>query len=338
MELKIDYLSEKLKISGKKNGILTIIKTKKGFDDGSFLVIDTKIRISLLNYCSGGSDLFYFIADVSDKINERKPVASCCEVDKIEPFTFKEGMIQSILFLGGGGGLSFLTLGGITYSIPTSYFTFGLNPACKVLDKNEIIAKIESLFGDYRYFYYEEKKANEENIKNFNLLISPKKLGWVNMNGIIIKGKTLNGETTFLRNKNIYYQNFCLIVDETERVRICSKREHIAKMRFEHPRVGSYKTQYFKSGMIGVKIPDGSLIMKDEDGRYHNDEILTPSGKIYGFFSWGTGSHSGYSVNCKHYASEEEKVLYFQKGYPVRGITIMDKAFGVTNNTPTEID
>ena len=329
-------LSNKLEFLGKRNGIPTIITSTEG---KSFLVIDTEIRINLLNHLSGGSSMVYFMADDRGKINEKKSIFCCSKTEKIEPFTFKEGMIQSIHYLNGDRGLSFMTLRGETYSIPSVPSVARRSSAEELLNKSQIIEKIGSLFNENSHFSYKEIKADEDNINVFNLLISPKKPGRFFMNGIAIKGKTLNGETTTVRyNKNICYKDFCLKMEKAEWDRMLLKRTFIAQMKFEHPRVGSYKTQYFKSGMIGLKIPDGSLIMKDEIGRYNEDEIMTPSGKIYGFSSWGSGCHSGYSVDFKHYASEDEKKIYFEKGYPVKGMTTIDKSFGVTNSSPLEID
>ena len=327
--MKINKIME---ISGEKNGNLLLLKGVTHQE--SYLAIDSEIRIGFHKYNSGDAELCYFVG------GRKGPLDPCCRFEKIEPFSFKEGIIQSIGTVYDNTGVKFLTAGGVTYSIPTSSYATGggMNSADKVFNKSEIINEIERLFHYDDYFCYEEKKATEVDINNLRLLSSKIKPGLVSMNGISVKSKTLNGENAFILSKDLYYKDFCIEMDQAEWKRIKSRRTFIAQMMFEHPNTGSYKIQYFKKGMIGVRIPDGSLIMKDEHGRYHDDEIMTPSGKIYFFSSWGSGCHSGYSVNFKHYASEEEKALYFEKGHPVKGVTIMDKAFGVTNNTPNTID
>jgi hypothetical protein len=286
-------------------------------------------RLCIITPTNGGK----IIANFNDlSVNERSHNFSLKIGNTIlsnpafEAFAPKEGMSQTVWDGGCTQPIHFVTLNRVTKIIPPP---FNNHYDHRYYGGN--FSKVEDIISsEYLFIYYEqEKPATERDKFYFNLVSTPCKKGKLLVNGISISYETPNGMTVrgtrfgMIINGEIYRR-----WEDKEWEEILERVSYINQMRHTHPK-NTHKIQYFKKGLIGVNIPDGSLIL--------NSNILTPSGNIYEFVSYGSGRSFGYNCEFLKVAEPSEVSNYYKYGESVKGRTVIDRVFGVTNNTPETI-
>jgi hypothetical protein len=292
------------------------------------LAIDSQIRISASG-CGENFGYRYYVPFPTERNPNYTREISYSGIN-IEPFSFKEGMVQYIDGSNCTPSITFLTLNGQTISIPgRCNYSAGKMVG---LSANQIKVAIEATYMNYYCLSYEEREPSDDEKELRRIFCAKSKIGVVLVNGIKLKTTTPGGVSCWADQHGLHFKSFHLRRwEEGEWEVLLVRRSQIARLRFEHPRTESFTTQYFKKGMIGVIIPDGSLLLE-------RNTILTPSGKVYKFESSGYGRGFGYYCFFDHVVEEEEKKIFFNLGFPVKGKSVVDKLFGVTNTPPNTID